>query len=215
MSQRNTRQAMGNGANGVWTGTRFTPPANQTPQSLFPVGYLLTNNRQQFARFCAPTSGRRTMCIYTDGACINNGSTDPAAVPRAGCGFVFNNTPGGNVSLPLEAKGPDGVAYTPTSNRAELRAVIGALEFRSWSGEGWQRVVIATDMDAYVGEPGVLNRDLWELLSEKMGVLAEDGCEVSFWAVPREWNQAADRAASLGVNMERYDSYMRLFGAMV
>ncbi|KAJ7823595.1 ribonuclease H-like domain-containing protein, partial [Mycena olivaceomarginata] len=135
--------------------------------------------------------------------------------------------------LPLEAKGPDEMAYTPTSNRAELRAVIGVLKFRSWTGEGWQRVVIATDSVYVAGGATewmrtwasqdwtkssgmqVLNQDLWELLSEKMGVLAEDGCEVSFWAVPREWNQAADRAASLGVNMERSNSYMPLYGAMV
>ncbi|KAK0730255.1 hypothetical protein B0H67DRAFT_452205, partial [Lasiosphaeris hirsuta] len=32
-----------------------------------------------------------------------------------------------------------------TNNHAELRAAIAALEFRCWWGEGWERIVIATD----------------------------------------------------------------------
>ncbi|KAJ7356874.1 hypothetical protein DFH08DRAFT_645494, partial [Mycena albidolilacea] len=44
----------------------------------------------------------------------------------------------------------------------------------------------------------VQNKDLWKLLSTKMGGYAEGGCEVSFWVVPGEWNEKADQAASEG-----------------
>ena len=39
------------------------------------------------------------------------------------------------------------------------------------------------------------NRDLWERLSERMGMCAKGGCEVNFWWVPRALNAEADRAA--------------------
>lgn len=78
--------------------------------------------------------------------------------------------------------------YTHPNNRAELRAVLAALTFSIWWGEGWQRVVLVTDSE-YVanhatgwlrnwatrgcrtasGRP-VANRDLWDELSRIMGV---------------------------------------------
>ncbi len=39
------------------------------------------------------------------------------------------------------------------------------------------------------------NRDLWEKLSERMGMYAEGGCEISFCWIPRASNAEADRAA--------------------
>jgi ribonuclease HI len=119
------------------------------------------------------------------------------------------------VSGVLEQKGPDGELHRATSNRAELRAVIAALEFRQWWGEGFERIVIATDSE-YVAYgvtawlktwaargwrtsrgSRVQNQDLWERLSERMGSFAEGGCEVSFWRVPRAWNAEADQAAKV------------------
>jgi len=41
----------------------------------------------------------------------------------------------------------------------------------------------------------VQNRDLWERLSERMGMCVDGGCEVSFWRIPRAWNAEADQAA--------------------
>ncbi|KAK2761969.1 RNase h domain protein [Colletotrichum kahawae] len=83
--------------------------------------------------------------IYTDGACLDNG----AANARGGCAFVFKPTysekESGVVSLRLEDQGPGGEIYQHTSNRAELRAVIAALRFREWYGEGFKTIVIATD----------------------------------------------------------------------
>ncbi|KAJ6508459.1 putative ribonuclease H [Mycena sanguinolenta] len=228
---------MGNGANSIWTATKFVPPVAETPQHIFPARSAAGTT--QFQRFCLrrryahqfPPSGISTMCIFTDGACINNGSTD--IVPQAGCAFVFNNNqPSGTVGFPLEKEGPDGQVYAHTSNRAELRAVIAALEFRCWFGEGWQRVVIVTDseyvakgatewMRVWAGQgwltasgTPVKNRDLWEKLNVQLGDHADGGCEVSFWAVPREWNQQADRAAGDGARQEPPQSYTPIMGVL-
>lgn len=38
----------------------------------------------------------------------------------------------------------------PTNNRAKMRAVIAALEFRAWADEGWRSIVIATDLEYVV-----------------------------------------------------------------
>ncbi|KAJ6520541.1 ribonuclease H-like domain-containing protein [Mycena sanguinolenta] len=170
------------------------------------------------------------MCLFTDGACTNNGSTN--IVPQARCGFAFNLEENGAVSFPLEKEGPDGVVHTHTNNRAELRAVIGALEFRGWWGEGWERIVIVTDSE-YVGKGAtewmrnwagrgwltasrkpVQNRDLWELLSAELGKYADGGCEISFWVVPREWNQQADRAAKEAAKKEGPQFYGKRHGVL-
>ncbi|KAF8145764.1 ribonuclease H-like domain-containing protein [Mycena galopus ATCC 62051] len=169
------------------------------------------------------------MMIYTDGACASNG----LASPRGGFAFVFNTTPGGKVSCALEQRGPDEDVHVHTSNRAELRAVVAALTFRAWGGEGWKRVVIVTDSE-YVGKGAttwmrnwagngwrtstgqpVLNRDLWEALSVALGKLANDGCEMSFWMVPRSWNDLADAAAKAGTEMESDEHFTPIYGVLV
>lgn len=170
------------------------------------------------------------MMIYTDGACASNGL--PSA--RAGYAFVFNHTPGGQCSGAVEQKGPDGQVHAHTSNRAELRAVIAALKFRSWWGEGWKRVVIVTDSE-YVSEGATVrmrswarrgwrtaagspaaNRDLWEALSDVLGTYASGGCEISFWRVPREWNTLADAAAkAASTQLEGSAEYANTVGVLV
>ncbi|KAJ7356890.1 putative ribonuclease H [Mycena albidolilacea] len=233
---------MGNGAGGIWTATKFAPPAGSAnPQDVFAVRRVAAVKSVPFQRFClrrrhanspecAP-AGLRTMCVFADGACINNGSTTVA--PQAGCGFVFNRAQGGTVGFPLEKEGPDGLGHAHTSNRAELRAVIGALEFRSWWGERWERIVIVTDSTYVAGGATewiriwagrkwvkssgskVQNQDLWELLSAKIGGYAEGGCEISFWSVPRKYNQEADGAATAAAAREGLQSYQKQTGILV
>lgn len=138
------------------------------------------------------------MPMYTDGACTNNGRSNA----EAGWAFIFaprdQTRPNfGNVEARLELKGPKGIEYTQTSNRAELRAVCAALETRSWPGEGWERIVIATDSDYVVSgitshirkwvhngwlnaqRKPVANRDLWERLLERIREFSE--IELSLW----------------------------------
>ena len=113
----------------------------------------------------------------------------------------------------LEKKGPFGEGALQTSNRAELRAVIAALRFRYWPGEGFHTLVIATDSE-YVVEgatnwarawiqngwvkrdgSAVKNRDLWEALLGELEKYKEEGMAIQFWKIPREWNMVADAAA--------------------
>ena len=138
------------------------------------------------------------MLVYTDGACKNNGRSDA----EAGWAFIFapgneTNPNFGHVEARLELKGPTGIEYIQTSNRAELRAVCAALETRSWPGEGWERIVIATDSDYVVAgitshirkwvnngwlnaqRKPVANRDLWERLLERIREFSELG--LSLW----------------------------------
>lgn len=132
----------------------------------------------------------------------------------------------------LEKKGPFGDVSPQTSNRAELRAVIAALRFRFWPGEGCRRFVIATDSEYVVegatnwvktwvengwktiggygqraGED-VKNRDLWEvLLGEveryKTGHRYYGGMDIQFWKIPREWNAIADARAKKAAAITR------------
>ncbi|KAJ7677824.1 RNase H domain protein [Mycena polygramma] len=202
---------------------------------MFPVRLVnSTDNgahRERFAirrRFVPAVSDLKTMMVYTDGACAANGQ----AAPRGGYAFVFNGTSEGTVSGALENTGPDRQVHIHTNNRAELRAVIAALKFRTWWGESWNRVVIVTDSE-YVAKGAttwmrnwaangwrkagskrerVVNRDLWEALSELMGAYAAGGCEVSFWVVPRAWNALADAAAKAASQLDGVAKYENTLG---
>lgn len=153
--------------------------------------------------------------IYTDGACLNNGHADP----KAGWAFWHGCQSAGEplvASGRLEKKGPFGDDGAQTSNRAELRAIIAALRFRHWPGEGFHTLVVATDSE-YAVEGAtkwaktwvkngwkrrtdrrwddVKNRDLWEALLGEVERYKSDGMVVEFWRIPREWNTVADAAA--------------------
>ncbi|GIJ87411.1 hypothetical protein Asppvi_006317 [Aspergillus pseudoviridinutans] len=103
-----------------------------------------------------------------------------------------------------------------TSNRAELRAVIVALQFRFWPGEGWTKIVIATDSE-YVLEGAtswikgwVQNewRTVWKTGQDEGSVECllgwrEDAAtsraktKLGIWLIPCEWNAKADGWAKL------------------
>lgn len=131
--------------------------------------------------------------------------------------------PTGKIALHLEARGPCGDVQKHSSNRAKLRAVIAALDFRFWEAEDWERVVVVTDLE-YVAlgatkwislwvkrrwrsaptwnKEGkmrlgkkIANRDLWEELQSRIDYLHEYGTEVSFWLVPAASNSPIMREA--------------------
>lgn len=186
--------------------TKFAPPqSSDTPRSLFEETQPSFGGR----RFLRYTDDYQ-MLIYCDGACPNNGRAGQPA--SGGCGFVYG--PDDTIKFRLEDKGPTGVPHTPTSNRAELRAVIGALRYREWGDGGYKSVVIATDSEYVVkgatewagiwlqngwlnssGQP-VVNQDLWKLfLHLVQRYLIRRGVRVLFWHIPRTLNQRADAAA--------------------
>ncbi|RCI14562.1 hypothetical protein L249_6877 [Ophiocordyceps polyrhachis-furcata BCC 54312] len=168
--------------------------------------------------------------IYTDGACLNNGQPNP----KAGWAFWHGLDPSGKrliASGRLEKRGPFGDDGIQSSNRAELRAVIAALGFRHWPGEGFHTVVIATDSEYVVkgstkwakswvenswttrGGANVKNRDLWEALLGQVEKFDERGMAVQFWKIPRDCNAVADAAAKDAATEEDApDEWEEVFG---
>ncbi|KAJ4355392.1 uncharacterized protein N0V89_003408 [Didymosphaeria variabile] len=184
--------------------------------------------------------------IYTDGACLNNGMPNPAA------GWAFVHGPGLQgqpdplmglaplmasgplvTSGRLEREGPFGEDTIQSSNRAELRAVIAALRFRHWVGEGFTSLVFATDSE-YVVEgstkwakswikkgwrtsagQAVKNKDLWELLLGEVERWKEEGLDIKFWRIPRDWNEVADGAAKIAATHDEVDQFSDVMGICV
>lgn len=211
--------------------TKFNcPSTTSTPSELFParishdaippvIRYTRRNNPKQ-------------MLIYTDGACLNNGQANP----RAGWAFVFkpdSDPQRGIVSARLEGKGPYGDESSQTSNRAELRAVLSAIRFRAWTGEGFTTLVFATDSE-YVAQGAttwvriwvrngwrtstgaeVKNKDLWEKLLEEVQRWDAEGFKIQFWRIPRMLNATADYAANQAAEDEDLDGYCDIKGVLV
>ncbi|KAH7265967.1 hypothetical protein MRS44_008215 [Fusarium solani] len=210
--------------------SKFVPPsAGALPDELFPAGlggrasphvyrFIRRNNPDEFL-------------IFADGACLENGGSNP----RAGWAIYFKpvtDRDSGIVSGRLEKVGPWGDYHEQTNNRAELRAVLAALRFRYWPGEGFTKLVIATESE-YVAKGAtewvsgwlwngwrtsnrgaVKNRDLWEALLGEFERLEELGLKVEFWKIPRSLNAMADRAAKRAAEDEDLDDYCDVMGAL-
>lgn len=213
------------------------PVAMQCPKSETDRPELLYTYAHRFIRKNNP----ERILIYTDGACLGNGQSNP----QAGYSFVWRPsaysdtgevTHAGTVCGRLEEYGPTGVAYKQTSNRAELRAVIAALQFRDWGSDcrgKWTFIVIATDSEyvaigatewirrwesegwrtsnqRYRNSENVKNQDLWKLLLGETRKLQSQGIVVGFWRIPREWNERADEFAKVGAqHPERINFVMK------
>ncbi|CAF9934303.1 hypothetical protein IMSHALPRED_009669 [Imshaugia aleurites] len=150
----------------------------------------------------------REMLIFIDGACSNSGT------PQARAGYGIKWSARNHISERLEGDGPE------TSNRAELRAAIVALGLRAWTGEGFDKVVLACDSEYVVvgisewvhdwkkngwrtdQQSPVENRDLWEMLLAALAKQDDEGVMVQFWLIPRQYNEA-DLFAKAGTFEER------------
>lgn len=172
-------------------------PTRLSPEIHFPLQTVFAPDRPAYPRFVNRFNPREIL-LAVDGSCLNNGRhASKSTPPLAACAFLFKAVP----SHHLERRGPAGDAVEHMSNRAKLRAVVAALQFRPWDAEGWRRVVVLTDLEylvlgatRWVGrwvKPGAgrggyyANRDLWEVSVERMEELRDRGCEVSFWLVKR------------------------------
>lgn len=132
----------------------------------------------------------------------------------------------------LESRGPTGEVVPQTSNRAELRAVIAALEFRLWNNEGCRRLVIATD-SSYVVDGStqwiykwmqngwqtsthkpVKNQDLWKELSKERERWSKAGLEVQFWLIPRRLNTVADQLAKEAAALPDKENWGEIKGVL-
>ncbi|KAI9656475.1 MAG: hypothetical protein M1821_004682 [Bathelium mastoideum] len=229
--------------------TRFNPPSTtDTPETLFAakISKDASIPAPRFTRISNP----REFLIYTDGSCIGNGMENAAA----GCAFVFRPETSismiptrtssdhathtmklhsrGDCYFRLEARGPNGEAAEQTSNRAELRATIADLQFRLWTNEGFQRLVIATDSSYVVegctqwikrwrqngwitatGKP-VKNRDLWEEMVKEVDRWSEKGMEVQLWLIPRSLNSVADGLAKVAACLPSQETWTQQSGTL-
>ena len=211
---------------------KFIPPREtDTPQSLFPPG-IGTKAIPPVHRFIR-RNNKAEILIYTDGACLDNGRENP----RGGSAFVFKpstSTVRGHVAFRLENEGPTGQQHQQTSNRAELRAVIGALRFRAWPGEGFKTIVIATDSEYIVNGAtdfvrswlqngwkrgsgaAVKNKDLWQTLLGEIERWFDEDLKIKFWRIPREWNTEADRwAKDVAANESCPEKFSTISGVLV
>ena len=148
------------------------------------------------------------MLIYIGGACSKDGTPDA----RAGYGIKYG--PEHQLSDRLEGNGPE------TSNRAELRAAIVALGLRVWSGEGFDKVVLACDSEYLVkrvsefvhdwksngwhktDQMPMQNWDLWDKLLAALEEQDDQGVLVQFWLITREDNEA-EPYAEAGISEEK------------
>jgi ribonuclease HI len=171
------------------------------------VGGSCLNNGRSVDPSQEPVAGcsflyrsNRLTTISPTGSIMNMAGT---ARTRTTLPFVGRNKSlTGKIGFRLERQGPSGDIPKHTSDRAMLRAVIVALEFRAWYGEGWRRVVVATNLEYVVfgatqwlpvwvrnrwrsrRHRKIANRDLWEQLQWRIETLRQFGTEVSFWLVP-------------------------------
>lgn len=215
-------------------GQRFIPPAeDHTPEQLFKptlnrcslkaLRYIRNNNQNE-------------VLVFIDGCCLNNGKVDARAGfsvvyrPEGSPDVVENLHVLGAIKSRLERKGPSGKFAAQTSNRAELRAAIAALQFRIWTGEGFSRFVIATDSEYLVKGAtewmrdwkknnwhtnhgaAVKNKDLWILLLKELDRWSEEGMLVLFWLIPREQNALADRLAKEAAHLEDVQEFAKISG---
>lgn len=203
----------------------FTPRyRNDTPEDVFRPRWTpardhcrrCQRNSNQFPRLVS-IDDPHSILVYVDGSCLNNGRDNP----RAGAAFVDTHKYDhqqdcellGGKGFRVEHYGPTGEYFKPTSNRAELRAVLAALNASSWELENVRTLVLATDSTYVVngcadqafhwehndwynhrGER-VRNRDLWSAIVDAMLRLMHYRVEVQIWKIPREWNSFADELA--------------------
>ncbi|PYI04109.1 ribonuclease H-like protein [Aspergillus sclerotiicarbonarius CBS 121057] len=197
---------------------RFFPPIPRvTPQILFPDRVVCFNDHLRIHRFIGAIDSAQFL-VYADGACFDNGRDKP----KAGWAFVFKDSTSdrptkGRISGRLETTALTGEARRPTGRRAELRAVIAALQYLYKDCDTFESVVVATD-SAYVvnnairllgkwssngwtnlsGNP-VQNKDLWQDLLRAVEGWAKKNREVYLWRIHPDWNGEADRFARLAV----------------
>ncbi|KJZ70176.1 hypothetical protein HIM_10436 [Hirsutella minnesotensis 3608] len=210
--------------------TKFVPsPASGTPSGLFSGRKTHILVTRKSIRYTFRSDDGKVL-IRADGACLNNGQPNP----KAGWAFWHGLDPSGKrlvASGHLEKKGPFGDDSIQSSNRAELRAVIAALRFRHWPGEGFHTIVIATDSKYVVegstkwaktwaengwttrGGADVKNRDLWDVLLGEIEGYKDYGMAVQFWKIPRDWNIVADEAAKdAAAELDAPDEWREVFG---
>jgi len=205
----------------------FVPPdPSAHPTSLFVPQSSFTHNPRFVRR-----ANFQEVLLYVAGTCLCPNALDA----QGGCAFVYHPSyPQANVRFRLEPAGPDGARRPQTQDRAALRAALGVLHFRAWIGEGFTRVVVATDSKYVVigateyldewdsagwqTELGELvqDRDLWELMRDEIRGWESRGVQPMVWLIPIEWNAAAEELAKQGASLsDVQEKFTRIVGTVV
>lgn len=115
----------------------------------------------------------------------------------------------------VSSRGPDGVRHPHSALRAQLSAAIAALKCRDWTDERIRGVVVAMDSSNIVkrvtAEPEADDEDidLWQLLRDRIAVLADHGIQVMFWRVDSTYVDVAERFADAALNDPNSAAYER------
>ncbi|KAG2024037.1 hypothetical protein CC2G_001634 [Coprinopsis cinerea AmutBmut pab1-1] len=191
---------------------RFTPSTRAsasrfTPQSLFTVGRS-PRSRTSALRFINKDASSCAL-VFADGPCSydKRRSLPGSAVvlgpkSRHICG---THRSAFGVSLGRHERN--------TSNRAELRAALLAVEVTHWPSEGIDNLIVAMDSQSVVDgiakwtpewkrdrkgrvhkRDHMWDQDLWDALRVRIDYLENQGCHVQFWDIPKDWNEADEFA---------------------
>lgn len=201
---------------------------NVTPQDLFQPSYSVVTMPQVHGFL--HTEDSTSLLVYTDGVCLDNGGRRP----RAGCAFVFRPSTQdppteGSVNFRLERTGPTDEIHPQTNKRAELRAVLGAIQYRNWRQGGFRTMIIATDSDYVVRgvtrwvfvwlrdnwmrhKQPVQNKDIWKAILHEIKRWRRQGLEIKFWRIRKEWNKAASALAREGATKVAEERFINLSG---
>ncbi|KZZ95149.1 Ribonuclease H-like protein [Ascosphaera apis ARSEF 7405] len=171
--------------------------SSDTPESLFPSSLSKVDTQSRFRH----RDDISKCLIYTHSACAHNGRFNA----HAACSFVFSpDRNRGTVSFPLERRGPSGERHRITNNRASLRAVIGALQYKEWNKDSIETIVIGSSSSYVVWGAtqwvrtwtqngwktsegnDVLNQDLWMCLLKEFEHWSNIGVAVEFLLVPEK-----------------------------
>lgn len=221
----------------------FHPPHKRTyPRDLFAQDMKThpvhrPGHKTADLRMVRRSNPDKEILIFTSGQIIMKDAKnreDPA-----GCAVIYMPKSDGSgkhtecIGFRLEERGPNGEFFNPKSMRADLRAVVAALEFKLWSSEGWEKVTIATDSNyvtdgitrhvemwrekGWLGGTShrgkkVKNLDLWTRALDLINEQALNGCEISFWLIKAAQNHQAHMVARrMAKEGERSEEY-RAFG---
>ena len=165
---------------------------------------LPAENNQTVSMVSRPTTLRERIPVYTDGACVHNGTSRA----QGGCGVFWGEDHPHNLAVPLP-HGDVGLHVAPTNNRAEL--YVAVLAVHTARTKNIQFLQIFSDSEYVVNcstsylpiwiQEGSLktrpNHDLWELLH----TLTKD-MDIQWMHVKghsdNSGNNEADKLANLG-----------------
>ena len=191
------------------------------------------HNSTRIVRLSNP---EKELLIYTSGQ-LHSNSRKEGKPGSAGCALIFGSETQRQtkpIGFTLEQRGPNGAIYTDSSARtAELRALVAALEFKTWATEGWEKVVIATTCvyvfrgiteyvavwaargwleGAYHEGQQLPNFDLWARALALVNEQAYRGCEVEIWKLTPPEAKEVSAAARVVANQARAPEVYQSFG---